>query len=169
MKNFLVTIKGHAKRHYPKVELDIQWAYLRAMTDGMEWTEYAVYEEDSRGVMHLHTTCKGKKAPYYKKLQTPGWSRHFKEYPTKDIKKVQKYLVKHNQSKESQLQLFWENELRWAGNMFTDEGVSPPVQQVQRPPSEEGGLGSGGTNLLYSELDHGVENKIPITYKELFS
>lgn len=120
MRNFLVTIKGHGKRHYAKSELDVEWAYLRAMTDGFEWSEHAVYEVDSIGRMHLHTTCRGAKAPYFKKLQKPGWSLHFKEYPAHDRNKVQKYLAKHSQNKNAIKQLFWENELEWAPYLFTD-------------------------------------------------
>lgn len=181
MKNFLVTIKGHSKRHYSKLELDIEWTYLRAMTDGLEWTEFAAYEEDKIGRMHLHTTCKGKKAPYFKKLQKPGWSLHFKEYPTEDYKRVQKYLIKHNQSPNGIQQLFFENEIKWAGYMFPmdqQDGLLGPAGYEAIGNGDPTQVGCGVEDTLAcltpeasvppSELDHGVAIKIK-TYKELFS
>lgn len=97
-KYYLVTIKGHDYRYYSREELEQRWADLRKKIPSTEWSDLRAFEVDSRKRMHLHVYCKAQRAPFFPKLQIPGWSHHFQEFPPEDINNVYDYLNKHKQS-----------------------------------------------------------------------
>lgn len=98
MLYYLITIKGHAYRHYTKDELDREWELVRKRMTGAEWSDCRAYESDSRGRMHLHVYCKVGRKPFFPRFQKVGWSVHFQEFPVEDIDRVYDYLNKHKQT-----------------------------------------------------------------------
>lgn len=109
---YLVTIKGHAKRHYSRQELDSMWANLRKKMKSADWSDLRAYEEDSQGRMHIHCYCRTPRALFYPKYQIPGWSHNFTPFPPEDIDRVYAYLNKHKQYPCFLEQQFIENQAR---------------------------------------------------------
>lgn len=95
---YLVTLKCNHKQYTSRDEINVVYTRLLRKL-GMEDVPDKAFELDSDRRWHFHFIVALEREPYYKGLQTPNWTTHFKMFPVEDYLQVLNYIRKIDQNK----------------------------------------------------------------------